>query len=85
MDPQKDDTDPSVQSIVMRLPQRFQYRKTSCSDFEFGVCYPMGKRWRVDVGSGFGTFDDDPWEVLGQVLGDIEEFRWIDRDYGWHE
>jgi hypothetical protein len=80
----ENNADPApVDRVVMRFPQRFKYRKPLCSGFDFGVCYPMGKRWRVDVGFGHGTFDTDPWESLGQILGEVEEFAWIDNDHNW--
>lgn len=47
------------------------------------MCWPMGNKWKIDADTGFGTFEEAPWEMLGQVLGDIEEFEWIDNDYGW--
>ena len=79
------DTTPRPRQDVMRLPQRFLYRKTGCTEPDFGVCYPIGKRWHLTAGVGFAMFTSDPWEVLGQVLGDITEFRWIDNDYNWTE
>lgn len=66
-----------------RLPQRFRYRKPSCNGWDFGVVYPMGKRWHINAGAGFGSFESDPWEILGHIIGDVDEFQWIDNDYGW--
>lgn len=66
-----------------RLPQRFRYRKYGCNGWDFGVCLPMGEMWIVNAGSGFGSFDDDPWEIIGHIIGDTEAFEWIDNDFGW--
>lgn len=70
---------------LTRLPQRFKYRKPGCREWDFGVCYPMGKRWRIQCGAGFSSFEEDPWEDLGQIIGDVTEFHWIDNDFGWKE
>lgn len=70
-----------------RLPQRFQYRKDGNGQWENGVCIPVvsGNHhyWRIWAGQGFSLFDDDPWEEMGLVLGDVSGFRWLDNDYGW--
>lgn len=68
-----------------RLPQRFRYQKQGCDGWDFGVCFPMGQRWSVQAGAGFGSFDNDPWEILGHIIGDVQSFFWIDNDCGWRE
>lgn len=72
---------------TIRLPQRFQYRSNSSERWRDGVCFPMechGVRyWSIRAGAGHGSFDDDPWEMVGRIIGDVSHFRWIDNDYGW--
>lgn len=66
-----------------RLPQRFAFSNRNGS--YFGVCFPFPDgRWRIDTQrGGFGSFDDDPWEILGGIIGHCTEFAWIDNDFGW--
>lgn len=74
--------------LVERRPQRFRFRDSKTSNWRFGVCTPVENgRWFAEVllSKGFGSFDDEPWEVLGQILGAIEAFEWIDNDFGWAE
>lgn len=66
-----------------RLPQRFRYRKSGCNGWDFGVCIPRGNLWSVQAGAGFGSFEADPWEIVGHIIGDVEAFEWIDNDYSW--
>jgi hypothetical protein len=70
-----------------RLPQRFRYRKPGCNyrynGWDYGVCNPCGDGWESKSELGDAWFGDDPWEVLGQILGDVEAFEWIDNDFGW--
>jgi hypothetical protein len=68
-----------------RPPQRFKYRDRGGISWQFGACFPVGgARWQIIAGKGFSLFDEDPWEIMGQILGDIEAFEWIDNDLGWH-
>jgi hypothetical protein len=39
--------------------------------------------WSIRAENGFGCFEDDPWEMMGHVIGDAAGFRWIDNDYDW--
>lgn len=66
-----------------RLPQRFCYRKAGCNGWDYGVCLPVGDLWSVQAGAGFGSFEDDPWEIVGHIIGDVEAFEWIDNDFDW--
>lgn len=67
-----------------RLPQRFRFREASRSGWEYGVCFPTATgHWRVSCGVGFGMFRDDPWELLGSILGDVAAMEWIDNDFNW--
>jgi len=68
-----------------RLPQRFRYRKPGCIGWDFGVCTPWSKKWSVMGFAGICSFESDPWEVLGHIIGDVEAFEWIDNDFGWEE
>jgi hypothetical protein len=67
-----------------RLPQRFTWRDDG--GWHFGVCIPMVavnvEYWQIIAGKGHGTFDSNPWESMGHVIGD-GEFRWIDNDFNW--
>lgn len=72
-----------------RLPQRFKWRDAKGESWQYGVCFPRTSEpgyvyWAIHVGVSIDHFDSDPWETLGQVLGDVHEFHWIDNDYGWH-
>lgn len=72
-----------------RVPQRFQWMDTKGSLWQYGVCFPRvadsGYRyWVIYIPPLIQHFDNDPWEILGQMLGDIHEFHWIDNDYDWH-
>ena len=31
----------------------------------------------------FGSFTDDPWEIVGHILGEVAAFEWIDNDFDW--
>ena len=70
-----------------RLPQRFRYRRGE--EWQFGICVPVTGQepcesyWSIQCGNGHGTFNRDPWETLGNVLGAGEGVEWIDNDYGW--
>jgi len=66
-----------------RLAQRFRYRKTGCKEWEYGVCLPWKGKWAVLAFAGICSFNDDPWEIMGHVLGEVSAFEWIDNDYGW--
>lgn len=66
-----------------RLPQRFRWKERNDSDWEYEAIMPGHSMWHIQCGVGSATFESDPWEVLGHVLGDIAEFEWIDNDYGW--
>jgi hypothetical protein len=67
-----------------RLPQRFTWRDNG--EWHFGVCMPMVavnvEYWQIIAGKGQGSFDSNPWESMGHVIGD-GEFRWIDNDFNW--
>lgn len=67
-----------------KLPQRFRFLKNG--EWKYGVCYSFAAQWRIMlfISAYFGSFDDDPWETMGQIIGDVERFEWIDNDYGWH-
>lgn len=72
----------------IRLPQRFQWMERNGGPWLNGIVVPssdvdLGERWHIRSHGMFGSFDDDPWEVMGQILGDIADLRWIDNDYGW--
>lgn len=80
-------TDPKV------LPQRFQYKKRGDDRWHFGCCVPQPpvmtrtgpiEPWRILVADISYGFDETPWEILGQLIGDVTHFRWIDNDYAWH-
>jgi hypothetical protein len=68
-----------------RLPQRFRYRVPGRNEWDFGVCFPVYKRWQIQTGDCVGSFESDPWEMLGHILGDVEAFQWIDNGFGWSE
>jgi hypothetical protein len=67
-----------------KLPQRFAWRDDG--EWHFGVCIPMVavnvEYWQIIAGKGQGSFDSNPWESMGHVIGD-GEFRWIDNDFNW--
>jgi hypothetical protein len=68
-----------------RLPQRFTWRDSD--EWHFGVCIPMVavnvEYWQIIAGKGHCSFDSDPWETMGHVIGDGKQFRWIDNDFNW--
>jgi len=78
-----------VSESEFRIPQRFRVSYKHKPGWTFGYCYPIDcDQWQICVesGSGFASFDDDPWEILGQIIGgDVESFQWIDNDCGWIE
>lgn len=79
-----------TQIIKDRIPQRFRYRKTAGDPWRFGVAVPHPTdppTWRIEclTGCGFGGFTDDPWEILGHIIGDVAKFEWIDNDHGWKQ
>jgi len=72
----------------IRLPQRFQWKDDHDGPWLNGVVFPYnspdgGEWWSIRAGSGHGSFDDDPWEIMEHILGEFSEFRWIDNDYDW--
>jgi len=71
----------------MRIPQRFQYKTEHGGAWKNGVCIPMVSAdveyWSIRAEKGFSSFDEDPWEQMGAVVGDVPSFRWLDNDYGW--
>ena len=70
-------------TTATRQPQQFRYRHLCSDKWQYGVCIPRSDKWSVQAGMSSATFNDDPWEVLGQVLGYVTDFEWIDNDYGW--
>jgi hypothetical protein len=68
-------------------PQRFKWRDAPLKSWNYGTCLwvQADERWEVYT---FGhcdvvTFDCDPWEVMGQVVGDAYELIFIDNDFDW--
>ena len=77
-----------VDAIVIRLPQRFQWKDSHDQPWRNGIVFPnereeLGIWWSIRAGVGHGSFDDDPWEMMGHIIGDAAAFRWIDNDYDW--
>lgn len=73
-----------------RLPQRFQYQVIRGGDWTHGMMIPSKHEdtdrnfwWVVFANGTCGSFESDPWETLGHIIGDVDEFQWIDNDYGW--
>lgn len=72
-------------------PQRFRWRRYPEWDWRYGVCFPLydperhtEDRWEIRCeGGGVCWFEDDPWEALPLVIGDVVAFAWLDNDYGW--
>lgn len=73
--------------LTERLPQRFKFKARGESNDRFGVCFPnTDGTWTATTSDGMACeFDDCPWDVLGQMVGDCVDFAWIDRDARWHE
>jgi hypothetical protein len=69
--------------MTARMPQRFRWKTQNDGDWKYGVVLPGGKVWHIRAGHGHGSFMDDPWEIMGHIIGDIAEFEWIDNDCGW--
>lgn len=68
-------------------PQRFKWRDNLIRRWKFGVCLwnCTHEVWEIHT---FGHcnvvhFEEDPWEVIGQVVGDAHELVFIDNDFGW--
>lgn len=80
-----------MKPITSLVPQRFRYGTTKKGDgpTKFGCCIPFrapnGWRWYAVIPEGLALFDADPWESLGQLIGDAKWFEWIDNAHGWHE
>jgi hypothetical protein len=74
-----------VDRLVIRLPQRFQWKNRMDGPWLNGIVFPVSGRelWQIHAGQGHATFFADPWEAMGMVLGDAAAFRWIDNDYEW--
>jgi hypothetical protein len=74
-----------VDAFVIRLPQRFQWKTRLDGPWLNGMAIPVNGRklWRIHAGPGHGTFFEDPWEIMGAILGDAPGFRWLDNDYEW--
>ena len=71
----------------MRLPQRFMYREKHEHPWKFGITIPHShgesEWWTIKCQCGFSSFEEDPWEVLGGIIGDVACFQWIDNDHEW--
>ena len=73
-----------------RVPQRFAYWVRPGQYF-YGCCFPQVDTrgrflyWYIrEECGGFATFNDNPWETMGQVIGDdVAGLHWIDNEYGW--
>lgn len=68
-------------------PQRFRWRANGIGRWHFGACVYAAafEIWSINT-FGHGDvifFSTDPWEVMGQVIGDAAVFEWIDNDMGW--
>jgi len=68
-------------------PQRFRWKLNGIGRWRFGCCVYCAtfELWEAHT---FGAhdvdlFDDDPWESLGQLIGDADILEWIDNDMGW--
>lgn len=68
-------------------PQRFRWRTRGYVRWKYGCCVhlPTCGRWTIHT---FGledelTFETDPWEAMGHVIGDASKFEWIDNDLKW--
>jgi hypothetical protein len=74
-----------VDRLVIRIPQRFQWKKRFDDPWCNGIVFPCHRSelWQIDAGPGHGTFFEDPWEIMGAILGDAAAFRWIDNDHNW--
>jgi len=66
-------------------PQRFQWRALDGSPWRFGACFysPSCEWWEIKTESGYAHFEEDPWESMGNLIGDATEFEWIDNDMEW--
>lgn len=67
----------------MRLPQRFRWIERD-GETHYGACLPKPEGWWAVTEFYSVRFYEDPWENLGQVIGDAERFEWIDNDFNWH-
>ena len=74
------------------IPQRFKYLEHGSDVWDYGVCYQVHyalvpPKWWIEVLTGYeesmAHFETNPWEVMGAVIGDVDEFAWIDNDYRW--
>lgn len=75
---------PAFRQRGERLPQRFRWKESGINAWRYGVCTPGTTCWFVRASAaGHGSFDNDPWESLGHIIGDVESFEWIDNDFGW--
>lgn len=72
-----------ILNMVDKLPQRFRWRDKGQSHWRWGVVMPGALMWHISAGFGHGSFDDDPWDMMGKIIGDVDEFQWLDNDYGW--
>lgn len=70
--------------VKERLPQRFRWKDQLSESWQYGVIMPGPRLWFIRCGVGHGSFRDDPWEILGTILGDAYAFEWIDNEHGWH-
>jgi len=70
-----------------RPAQRFQWKMNHGDDWMNGVC--VSRRihsahwWTIIAGKNQGSFNEDPWEIMGHVIGDVVAFRWVDNDHEW--
>lgn len=85
MENQKQPDTAPVDRLVIRLPQRFQWKDRMDDSWCNGIVFPVSGMdlWKIHAGPGHATFFADPWEAMGMVLGDAAAFRWIDNDYEW--
>ena len=76
----------AVFADATRPAQRFQWKMNCGDDWLNGVVARKNHAaqfWTIVAGETSASFDDDPWEAMGQVIGDAAAFRWVDNDHGW--
>ena len=68
-----------------RLPQRFRYQAIRGNRWIHGIVMvgSMGQ-WTIHTATGlFSNLVTDPGTEIRDIIGDVDEFQWIDNDYGW--
>lgn len=72
---------------MLRETVRFRFKIVGSDDWLHGVCvkrtepWEWQDAWMIYMHNNVWDFEEDPWEILGQVVamdGEVAQFEWLD-------